>query len=89
VYADLVCSRPYAYYCSVYTTMSSQACFHKRYNYNRLQLHAIQRRDCMHELNPTIFAESLKRTLNQGRLSRLKNRLLGSQLLISEEKSCK
>jgi hypothetical protein len=87
--ADLVSSRPYAYYCSVYTIMSSQACFHKQYNCNRLQLHAIQRRDCMHERNPKIFVQSLKRNLNQGRLSRLKNRLLRSQLLISEEKSCK
>ena len=61
-YADLVCSPPNAYYCSVYTIMSSQTCFQKQYNYNRLKLRAVQRRDCIYELNPKIFTESLKRT---------------------------
>ena len=61
VCADLVCSPPNAYNCSVYTILSSQACFQKHYNYNRLQLRAIQRRDCIYELNPKIFTVTLKR----------------------------
>ena len=59
----------------------SQACFLHQYNYNRLQPRRT-RRDCMNELGPKIFTESVKRAPQiQGRLYRLKYRLLSQSVI--------